>query len=83
MLIVFTILAVIILLIIAFLFGGCFGMVASVVSLDASLEKYGTTPDINSFKSIYKRVIDEHIRPLTIELIKNKVEKYSEKEESK
>ena len=81
--IVFIILTVIILLIIAFLFGAVFGMIASIVSIDTSLEIYGTTPDIDSFKSVYKRVLDEHIRPCAIEVIKNNVEKYSEKEESK
>lgn len=80
MLTILITIAVIILLIFMFLFGACFGVVASVISLDKSLEVYGTTPSIDLFKRTYEEVINNHARPLAIELIKNNVEKYSKKE---
>ena len=55
-------------------------MVTSVISLDKSLEVYGTTPSIDLFKRNYEEIINNHARPLAIELIKNNVEKYSKKE---
>ncbi len=77
MLIVFILLVVIILLITAFLFGISFGIVASSISLDTSLENYGTSKEIESFKDIFRHFYDKKIKHNVIELYKKEVKNNS------